>query len=472
MDMYLRGEWVGREETIEVTHPFDGSVVDRVPQATGADVDRAIEGAVEGAQVMRALPAYERYRILHRASELMIERQEELGRTISMEEGKVLREGVAEAGRSAVTIELSAEEAKRLGGEVLPLDGAPGAGGRLGFTLRVPCGVVVAITPFNFPLNLVCHKVGPALAAGNAVVLKPATDTPLSALKLVEILLEAGLPPLGISCITGRGGSLGETLCSDERVRKISFTGSAEVGKRICQVAGLKRVTMELGSNSPLIVMPDADMKKVTNAIAVSGFANAGQVCISAQRVIALDSVYDDLLSALRPEVEAIKAGNPLDEQSHMGPMIREKDAERVGQWIDEAVQQGARLICGGERQATLFQPTVVADVQPQMRISRDEIFGPAVGVTRAKNVDDAIALANDSRYGLSAGIFTQDIDAAIRFARYVECGNIHINWGPVWRADLMPYGGLKDSGMGKEGPKYAIEEMTEMKTVIIHTGV
>ena len=469
MKMFIAGEWVDREQKIEVLNPYDKSVVDTIPQATSDDIDTTLASAARGAEIMRDLPAYERFQILRKAADLMVERQEDLGRTISLEEGKILGEGVFEAGRSAITIETSAEEAKRLTGEVLPLDGAPGGHGKLGFTLRVPCGVVLAITPFNFPLNLVCHKVGPALAAGNAVVVKPASDTPLSALKLVEILLEAGLPPLAISCITGSGRSVGNQLCRDERVRKISFTGSAEVGKGICEVAGLKKVTMELGSNSPLIVMDDADLSKVVDATVATGFANAGQVCISAQRVIAVDSIYGDLVDALRPRVEAISPGDQLGEGVNMGPMVRESDAERVQACINEAVSSGARLVCGGERRGAVVTPTLLADVQPDMRISRDELFGPAVGVVRASDIDEAIRLANDTRYGLSAGIFTQNIDAAIKFAQRVDSGNLQINWGPMWRADLMPYGGLKESGMGKEGPKYAIEEMTEMKTVVIH---
>jgi glyceraldehyde-3-phosphate dehydrogenase (NADP+) len=471
MKMFFAGQWHDRDAKIEVRHPYDDSLVDTVPQASAADVDAALAAAIQGAAIMRKLPAFERFGILRRAADAMLARQQELGRLISLEEGKTLAEGIYEAGRSAETMELSAEEAKRLGGEVLPLDGAPGGAGKLGFTLRVPCGVVVAITPFNFPLNLVCHKVGPALAAGNACLVKPASDTPLSALKLTEILLEAGLPPLGIACLTGSGGELGKALCSDPRVRKISFTGSVEVGKQICAVAGLKRVTMELGSNSPLVVLPDADLNKVADAVIASGYGNAGQVCISTQRVIAHDKVYRDLLDVLGPRVAALKAGNPLSEEIRVGPMIRERDAVRVGKWIDEAVAQGARLVAGGARERTLVAPALLADVRPEMRISRDELFGPAVGVTSAASIDEAIALAGDSKYGLSAGIFTQDIDAALAFARKVDAGNLHINWGPMWRADLMPYGGLKESGLGKEGPRYAIEEMTEMKTVIIHSA-
>ena len=469
MQLYFAGRWQDRPARIEVRHPFDGSLVDTVPQATTADVEAAIAGAVEGAAIMGNLPGYDRFQILRKAADAMFARQQELGRLISLEEGKTLAEGVFEAGRAATTMELSAEEAKRIGGEVLPLDGAPGAAGKLGFTLRIPCGVVVAITPFNFPLNLVCHKVGPALAAGNAVIIKPASDTPLSALKLVEILLQAGLPPLAVACLPGSGGEIGQALCSDERVRKISFTGSVEVGQQICAVAGLKRVTMELGSNSPLVVLPDADLNKVADAVLASGYGNAGQVCISTQRVIALDKAYGDLLDVLGPRVAGLKTGDPLAEGTRMGPMIRERDAVRVGQWIDEAVGQGAKLLAGGGRRGTLVEPALLADVRPDMRISCDELFGPAVGVTSAATIDEAIALANDSRYGLSAGIFTQDIDAALAFARRVDSGNLHINWGPAWRADLMPYGGLKESGLGKEGPRYATEEMTEVKTVVIH---
>jgi acyl-CoA reductase-like NAD-dependent aldehyde dehydrogenase len=380
-----------------------------------------------------------------------------------------LAEARAEVSRARETIDLSADEAKRLSGEVLPLDGAPGGAGKLGFTLRVPCGVVAAITPFNFPLNLVCHKVGPALAAGNAAIIKPASDTPLSALALVELLLEAGLPPLAIACVTGSGGTIGDAICKDPRVRKITFTGSREVGEHICKTAGIKKVTMELGSNSPIIVMPDADLEKVALATAATGYSNAGQVCIATQRLIALAPVYDDVISAVRPKVEAIRVGDPLDETSQMGPMIREADAKRVESWINEAVAGGARLVTGGTRKGAIYEPTLLADVDPAMRVSCEELFGPAVAITRAATIEDAIRMANDTPYGLAAGIFTENITWAMQFARHVDAGNLNINWGPQWRADLMPYGGLKESGFGKEGPKYAVEEMTELKTVIVH---
>jgi glyceraldehyde-3-phosphate dehydrogenase (NADP+) len=469
MKMFIGGEWVDKSKKIEVLNPFDGSVVDTAPRADAGDVDRAIEGAVEGAQIMRKMPAYDRFTILRKAADIMADRVEDLGRTISTEEGKVLAEGRVEATRASETVELSAEQAKRLGGEVLPLDGAPGCADRFGFTIRVPCGVVAAISPFNFPLNLVCHKVAPALAAGNSVVLKPASDTPLVALKLVEILLEAGVPPTAISCVTGPGGEIGDAISTDPRVRKISFTGSRDVGEHITKKAGLKKVTMELGGNSPLIVMDDADLAKAADLTVATGYANAGQVCISAQRILVMDRVHDDFLDALTPKVEAIATGDPLDEATRMGPMIREPDAVRVAGWVDEAVSGGARLLCGGGRQGQLLEPMVVADVDPKMRISCEELFGPAVAVTRTRDVDEAIRLANDTCYGLSAAIFTESLDSAMRFARQVDAGNLHVNWGPVWRADLMPYGGIKQSGLGKEGPKYAVEEMTEMKTVVIH---
>jgi acyl-CoA reductase-like NAD-dependent aldehyde dehydrogenase len=469
MKMFLAGQWSDGPEKIEVRNPFDATMIDTVPRATPQDVERALDAAVEGAKIMRATTGYDRAAVLRRAADLVGRNSERLGRLISTEEGKTLAEGVFEVSRARETLELSAEEAKRLGGEVLPLDGAPGGGGKLGFTLRVPCGVVAAITPFNFPLNLVCHKVAPALAAGNAVVLKPASDTPLSALALVEFLLEAGLPPLALSCLTGSGGSVGKQICSDRRVRKISFTGSRDVGEQICHLAGLKRVTMELGSNSPIIVMNDANLDNVVDATVATGYSNAGQVCISTQRVIALGAVYDDLLGLLRPKVEAITVGNQLDEKTKMGPMVRESDAARVEAWVGEAVASGARLVTGGHRRGAIYEPTLVADVDPRMRISCEELFGPAVAVTRAESIDEAIRIANDSPYGLAAGIFTENLGWAMRFAREVDSGNLHINWGPQWRADLMPYGGLKDSGFGKEGPKYAIREMTELKTVVVH---
>jgi glyceraldehyde-3-phosphate dehydrogenase (NADP+) len=469
MRMFLCGEWQDRPQTIPVTNPFNAAVIDTVPKATAADVDKAVATLAGGATVMRQMPACDRSRILRRAAALMLDRERELGRLISSEEGKILAEGVFEASRARETIDLSADEARRLDSEVVPLDAAPGGKGKFGFTLRVPCGIVAAITPFNFPLNLVAHKVGPAIAAGNAVIIKPASDTPLSALKLVEILLEAGLPPQAIACLTGGGSEIGNSICTDKRVRKITFTGSFEVGEAICKMAGVKKVTMELGSNAPVIVMDDADLDQAAAMVTASGYANAGQVCISAQRILTASKQYSDFLDALKPRVAALATGDQLAEGTKMGPMIRERDAMRVESWIHEAVGAGAKLVTGGKRHGTIYEPTILADVAPSMRVSCDELFGPAVAVTRVSDIDEAIRLANSTNYGLSASIFTRDIERVMRFAREVDSGNLHVNWGTQWRADMMPYGGLKDSGLGKEGPKYAIREMSEEKMVVFH---
>jgi glyceraldehyde-3-phosphate dehydrogenase (NADP+) len=469
MKMFCAGKWVDRSDRIDVVNPYSGAIIDNVPRAAAGDVQAALETLVAGAQAMRKMSLYERGRVLRRAAALMEQRADDLARTISAEEGKTLAEARLEAGRARETIEVSAEEARRVSGEMVPLEAAPGAAGRIGFTLRVPCGIVAAITPFNFPLNLVCHKVGPALAAGNAVIAKPASDTPLSALKLVEILLEAGVPGEAIACLTGSGGALGEAICTDKRVRKISFTGSYDVGERICRMAGMKRVTMELGSNSPVIVMDDADLEQAAEAVAAAGYSNAGQVCISAQRILAAGTIRGDFLDALKPRVEALTVGDPAAASTKIGPLVRETEAQRVETWIEEAIAGGARLVTGGKRDGALYAPTILDEVDPQMRVSRDELFGPAVAVTAFDDVQQAIRLANDTRYGLAAAIFTQDIDRAMAFAREVDSGNLHVNWSTQWRADLMPYGGLKDSGMGKEGPKYAIREMTEEKMVVLH---
>ncbi|MEX0704445.1 MAG: aldehyde dehydrogenase family protein [Planctomycetales bacterium] len=469
MKSFFAAQWQDKPKRIDVANPFDGSVIDTVPLGSADDVDRALKTLVRGAEIMRKMPAFDRARILRRASEIMTARREELGRTISAEEGKILAEGLFEADRGRDTIELSAEEARRLSGECVPLDGAPNGAGKVGFTLRVPCGIVAAITPFNFPLMLVCHKVGPAIAGGNAVIVKPASDTPLSALKLVEILLEAGLPPEAIACITGPGGELGKAICADRRVRKISFTGSFEIGETICKMAGMKRVTMELGSNSPVIVMDDADLDKAADAIAKTGYANAGQTCISAQRVLTAGKVKGDFLDALRPRVAALSVGNQFAAETKVGPLVREADAKRVAEWIEEAVAGGAKLVMGGMREGALCTPAILDDVDPEMRVSREELFGPAVAITTFSDIDEAIRLANSTRYGLAAGIFTQDVGRAFKFAREVESGNLHVNWSSQWRADLMPYGGLKHSGLGKEGPRYAVREMTEEKMVVFH---
>jgi glyceraldehyde-3-phosphate dehydrogenase (NADP+) len=468
--MIVAGEWTagGRQE--ELRSPYNHEVIDTVPVAGDGDVDRAVAGAVRGAKHQRRLSAYEREAILRRAGDIADARVDDLARTISHETGKPISEARGEASRVGDLLRLSGFEGSQLYGESLPLDAAPNGGtNRLGFTLRQPCGVIVAITPFNFPALLVVHKIGPALAAGNAVVLKPARQTPLTALKLCQMFLEAGLHPEAISCLTGPGDVLGDALCADPRVRKISFTGSSQTGERIARVAGVKKLSLELGASCPVVILSDADIESAASAIAVGGYANAGQVCISVQRVVADKQVVGDLLDALIPKVQAIKIGDPSEPDTALGSLISERDAVRVEAALRQGCGNGAQVLTGGERNGSVLTPAVVADVDPASPLSQDELFGPAVAVSTARDVDHAIELANVTRYGLGAGIFTRDLSSAIRFAREVDSGNVHVNWTPLWRADLMPYGGLKGSGIGKEGPRYAVEEMTDLKTVVLH---
>jgi glyceraldehyde-3-phosphate dehydrogenase (NADP+) len=468
-EMYLAGEWSAGSAEDEIRNPYSGELVGTVPRASPQDVERALGAAVEGAAAMRRLAAYERQAVLGRAAELTAAAVDELARTISDEVGKPLAEARGEASRIPDLIRLSAAEGARMHGETVPVDAAPNAADKFGFTIRQPCGVVVAVTPFNYPALLVGHKVYPALAAGNAVILKPASATPLTALRLTRLLLEAGLPENAIQCLTGSGAEVGTALCADERVRKISFTGSTAVGRRIAAVAGVKKLSLELGSNCPVVVLPDADIEQTAAAAALGGYVNAGQVCISVQRILVDRGVYGDFLDALVPRVEAIRVGDPSDEETQLSALINEAEARRVEATVSGAVDAGARLLTGGGRSGAVVEPTVVADVDPRLPLSRDELFGPAVAVTPVAGIDEAVALANDSSYGLGAGVFTSNVTNALRFARDVDCGSIQINWTPLWRADLMPYGGLKGSGVGKEGPRYAIEEMTDLKVVVFH---
>jgi glyceraldehyde-3-phosphate dehydrogenase (NADP+) len=468
--MFVAGEWIDGAQQEELRSPYSGEVIDAVPVADVQDVDSALAAAVRGAERQRQLTAYEREGILRRAGDIADSRVDDLAATISRESGKPITEARAEASRAGHILRLSGFEGSQLYGDSLPLDAAPNGGrDRIGFTLRQPCGVVVAITPFNFPLMLVLHKIAPALAAGNAVVLKPARQTPLTALKLTVILLEAGLHPEAISCVTGPGGVLGDALCGDSRVRKISFTGSTQTGERITRIAGVKKLSLELGASCPVVVLPDADIELAASAIAVGGYANAGQVCISVQRVVADRAVVGDLLDALVPKVEAIKLGDPSQPDTALGSLISEREAIRVEAALREGSRNGAQLLTGGERSGSVVTPAIVAGVDPGSALSQDELFGPAVAVSTVSDIDAAIEVANSTQFGLGAGVFTRDVSNAVRFAQEVDAGNVHVNWTPLWRADLMPYGGLKGSGIGKEGPRYAVEEMTELKTVVLH---
>jgi glyceraldehyde-3-phosphate dehydrogenase (NADP+) len=454
----------------EIRSPWDGAVVGNVPRAGGADCEAAVATAVAGAAVWRRTPAHERLRVLLRAADLADERAPAIARLITAENGKAIREATVEAGRCGDVIRTSAFEGAHLYGDTLPLDAAPGTGlDKIGFTVRQPCGVVLAITPFNYPGLLAVHKVAPALAAGNAVVLKPAELTPLTALALADCFLEAGLPGEVLSVVTGHGGEIGDVLVADPRVRKVSFTGSTAVGERISRTAGVKRLSLELGSSSPVVVLADADLELAAKAVAVGGYANAGQVCISVQRVITHPAVTGDFLDALLPRIDKIRTGDPAADDTTMGTLISDGEARRVQRMIDDAAAAGARVLVGGEREGALVAPTVVTDVDPASPLHQQELFGPAVAVSRADDWGAAVAQANGTPYGLSAGIFTRDVAGAVRAIREIDAGNVHINWTPLWRADLMPYGGLKASGIGKEGPRRAVAEMTEEKTVVLH---
>jgi acyl-CoA reductase-like NAD-dependent aldehyde dehydrogenase len=471
--MLIGGRWrpaagAGRRE--DVTSPYDGSVVGSVPVAGPGDVEAALGAAERGAQTWRHTPAHERMRILLRAAELADERAPQTARTISAENGKTITEATTEAGRSGALIRLAAFEGTQLYGEGLPLDANPGTGqDKLGFTLRQPCGIVVAITPFNYPALLVLHKLAPALAAGNAVVLKPARTTPLTALELAACFVDAGLPSGVLSVLTGPGGTLGDALVGDPRVRKISFTGSTATGERITRMAGVKKLSLELGASCPVIVLPDADLEQAAGAVATGGYVNAGQVCISVQRVITHPRVSADFLDALVPKVEAIRTGDPSSPDTTMGSLITTAEAERVERAIADAAAGGARVLTGGQRDGAVVAPTVVADVDPASPLSQQELFGPAVAVSTAEDWETAVAQANGTGYGLAAGVFTGDVAGAVQAMREIDAGSVHINWTPLWRADLMPYGGLKGSGVGKEGPRAAVAEMTESKTIVLH---
>lgn len=472
MDMLIGGKWApaasGSRE--EITSPFDGATAGTVPVAGPPDVDAALTAAQAGAAIWRRTPAHERMRILLRAAELADERAAEIARLISTENGKAFTEAAGEAGRSGDIIRLSAFEGAHLYGDSLPLDASRGTGlDKIGFTVHQPCGVVAAISPFNYPALLVLHKLGPALAAGNAVVLKPARTTPLTALALAACFVDAGLPDGVLSVLTGPGGVLGDALVSDPRVGRVSFTGSTATGEHITRVAGVKKLSLELGASCPVVILPDADLDSAAAAVAAGGYVNAGQVCISVQRVIAHPKISGDFLDALVPRVKAITTGDPLSPETGMGTLITAQEAERVRASIARAEADGGRILTGGERDGASVAPAVVADVDPSSPFSQDELFGPAVAVSTAADWPAAIAQANGTAYGLGAGIFTSDVSAVVRAIREIDAGNIHINWTPLWRADLMPYGGLKGSGIGKEGPRSAVAEMTEAKTVVLH---
>jgi glyceraldehyde-3-phosphate dehydrogenase (NADP+) len=454
----------------DIVSPFDGVVVGQVPVTKLSDIESVISKSVKAADLWRHTPAHIRSAVLLKAAALADERSEEIAQIISSENGKSLVEARGEASRSGEIIRLASFEGSQLYGSTLPLDANKGTGlEKLGFTLRQPVGVVVAISPFNYPALLVLHKIAPALAVGNSVVLKPARATPLTAIALAKCFTDAGLPEGVLQVVHGAGSELGNALVTDPRVRKISFTGSTATGSHISSVAGIKKLSLELGSSCPVVVLDDADIEYATDAIALGGYINAGQVCISVQRVIVDRKVMGSFLDALKPKVEAIKIGDPKNSETKVGTLINEAEAIRVESSIKQAVKAGATLLTGGERSRTLISPAIVSGVDPKSPFAQDELFGPAIAVSSADGIKEAIVLANSTIYGLGAGVFTKNVDVAIQSAREIDAGIIHINWTPLWRADLMPYGGLKSSGVGKEGIRSTVNEMTEEKTIILH---
>jgi acyl-CoA reductase-like NAD-dependent aldehyde dehydrogenase len=464
--LLIDGEWVETGDWVEVRSPYSGELVSRVAKAGAEETRRAIDAAERA--MREPLPAHKRAEILVRVAGQLGRRHEEVARTISAEAGKPLKAAKVEAARAMSTFTMAAVEARKLAGEMVPMDASQAGAGKLAFTLRRPIGIVGAISPFNFPLNLVAHKLAPALAAGCAVVLKPASQTPLSALLLAELETEAGLPPGWLNVLVGSAGEIGDVLVEDERVKLLSFTGSSGVGWGLRERAPRKRVNLELGNATPVIVEADADLDDAARRLAANAFSFAGQSCISVQRIYVQRDAYDELLARFLPKVEALKVGDPADEDTDVGPLIDPDARDRVLEWIEEARAAGAEILTGGTLEGELLGPTVIAGAGPELRVSCEEVFGPVCTVTAYDTLDQAIELANGTRFGLQAGIFTASLKSALAAAQQLDFGGVTVNEAPTFRADQMPYGGVKDSGNTREGPAWAVREMTEERLVVL----
>lgn len=457
-------------DTIAVRSPYDGSLIGEIPSQTAVDVDRAVATATAA---LRAgpMPLWRRAEILDRAAARLAERRDEFAEIIAKEAAKPIKTARVEAERAVGTFQFSAAEARKLAGEVIPLDAIPAGEGKIGFTLRVPIGVVGAIAPFNFPLNLVAHKVGPAIAAGCPVVLKPASQTPFSSIRLAEMLVdECGLPPEHLQVVTGGGSTVGNALVDHPDVALITFTGSPEVGWGIRARAPRKRVGLELGNNAPVIIEPDGDWQTAAAKIKVAGFSHAGQSCISTQRILVHSSIAEAFTDELVRHVATLVVGDPLDEATDVSALISTAERDRVEGWIGEAAAEGASVAVGGRRSDDgVLLPTVITGATPEMKVCAQEVFGPVVAVSTYDDLDEAIRTANRTEYGLQAAIFTSDISKALTAVRSLDFGGVLVNEVPTWRADQQPYGGLRDSGNTREGPAFTIKEMTEIRMVVIH---
>ncbi|HEX6922817.1 MAG TPA: aldehyde dehydrogenase family protein [Bacillales bacterium] len=469
--MLIAGEWEEREQTIEVRDPGDNSLIDTVPAASASDMKKAIERAKQEMKESSVLPVHQRTEILNRAADNVNEQKEIFATIIAREGSKTIEEARDEVDRTIQILRISAEEARRIQGETISFDQVPGSENRVGYYTHFPVGVVGAITAFNDPLNLVAHKVGPALASGNAVIVKPTTVTPLSALHLAEALVDAGLPPALLSVVTGKGSELGDPLIKHPDVRMISFTGGLETGEKITEKSGVKKLRMELGSNSPVIVLNDADIENAVEKTVSGAFSAAGQNCIGVQRVFIEKDIVDTFTEQFIKETAKLNMGNKLSETTDMGPMISEEEAKRIEQWVNEAVEEGAEILCGGERQGAYYTPTVLTNVPPHCKIAREEAFAPVVSLFSIENLQDAIEKANAVNYGLQAGIFTPNIDKAYEAIEKLEFGGVIVNDSSDYRIDAMPFGGVKGSGIGREGVKFAIESMTEKKVVCFNVS-
>ena len=464
--LLIDGEWIETGDRLDVRSPYSGELVGRVARGGAEEARRAVDAAAHALE--RPLPAHKRAEILVKVAGLIGRRHEEVARTICAEAGKPIKAARVEASRAMSTYTFAAVEARRLAGEMVALEGAQAGEGKLGFTLRKPVGVVGAISPFNFPCNLVAHKLAPALAAGCPAVLKPASQTPLSALLLAELEEEAGLPAGWVNVVAGAASAIGDVLVEDERVKLITFTGSGDVGWGLQERAPRKRVKLELGNSTPAVVAADADVESAAGKLAANAFSFAGQSCISVQRIYVERQALDAFLAAFVPKVEALKVGDPADDETDVGPVIDEDARDRIVAWVEEAVDAGAELLAGGGHDGPLVRPTVLAEVADDQKVSCEEVFGPVVAVNGVGSVDEAIERANGTRFGLQAGIFTTSLDTALAAADRLEFGGVTVNEAPTFRSDQMPYGGVKASGNTKEGPAYAVREMTEERLVVI----